>query len=241
MPLQITSVGVVICFRADYFNIGAQGQFYMGAIAAAFAAEALRGSPTILAIPTCLIAGVAGGALWALWLALLRVRAGANAVITTMTGNFIAALVLVHVTSGPLKDPSGSGQAASSLPIDATHRISGTTGTSPIIVAIADAVAGAELAAGSLQNFSINMTAGRGFMGFAAMIFDAGHAIGATFAAFFFAFAGAVWIRAQLMFGERAPSSLLLCLPCIATIIGLWLSARLRGKSAAGASELGRL
>lgn len=137
LPLLITSVGVVICFRAGYFNIGAQGQFYMGAIAAAFAADALRGAPAILAVPLCLAAGIAGGALWALWPALLRVKAGADEVITTMMGNFIAALVLVHVTSGPLKNPSGSGQATSSIPVDEAHRISASTGTSPIIVGIA--------------------------------------------------------------------------------------------------------
>ncbi|MFE3838251.1 ABC transporter permease [Pseudogemmobacter sonorensis] len=103
------------------------------------------------------------------------------------------------------------------------------------------ALAGAELAAGSLQMFSVNMTAGRGFMGFAAVIFGAGHPLGATLAAFFFAFVGALGIRAQLMFGERVPSSLLLSLPYIATILGLWLSARVRGKGNAGPSELGRL
>lgn len=136
LPLLITSVGVVICFRAGYFNIGAQGQFYMGAIAAAFAAEALRGTSPLVAVPLCMLAGIVGGAIWALWPALLRVKAGADEVISTMMGNFIAALMLVHVTSGPLKDPSGSGQATSSLPVDAAHRISATTGTSPIILGI---------------------------------------------------------------------------------------------------------
>ncbi|MBW3095963.1 ABC transporter permease [Pseudohoeflea coraliihabitans] len=137
LPLLITAVGVIISFRAGYFNIGAQGQFYLGAICAAFAAEWLRGSPALVAVPICLLAGMAGGALWALWPALLRVKAGADEVITTMMGNFIAAQFLVHVTSGPLKDPAGSGQQASSRPIDAAWRISESTGSSPIIIAIA--------------------------------------------------------------------------------------------------------
>lgn len=89
------------------------------------------------------------------------------------------------------------------------------------------ALAGAELAAGSLQIFSVNMTAGRGFMGFAAAIFGAGDPIGATFAAFFFAFVGALGIRAQLAFGEQVPSSLLLSLPYWATVAGLWLGSKL--------------
>lgn len=91
------------------------------------------------------------------------------------------------------------------------------------------ALGGAELAAGSLQIFSTNMTAGRGFMAFTAVIFGAGHPIGATFAALFFAIVGALGIRAQLLFGDRVPHDLLLGLPYIATVFGIWLSAKLRG------------
>ncbi|PAQ03011.1 ABC transporter permease [Mesorhizobium mediterraneum] len=102
------------------------------------------------------------------------------------------------------------------------------------------ALAGAELAAGSLQIFAQNMTAGRGFMGFAAVIFGAGHPIGATLAAVFFAVVGALGIRAQLAFGDRVPHDLLLALPYIATVLGIWLSTQLRGgtKAASGFGEL---
>ncbi|NGO54702.1 ABC transporter permease [Allomesorhizobium camelthorni] len=102
------------------------------------------------------------------------------------------------------------------------------------------ALAGAELAAGSLQIFAQNMTAGRGFMGFAAVIFGAGHPVGATFAAIFFAVVGAIGIRAQLVFGDRIPHDLLLGLPYIATVFGIWLSAKLRGgaRAAVGFGEL---
>ncbi|RWN36471.1 ABC transporter permease [Mesorhizobium sp.] len=102
------------------------------------------------------------------------------------------------------------------------------------------ALAGAELAAGSLQIFAQNMTAGRGFMGFAAVIFGAGHPIGATLAAVFFAVVGALGIRAQLAFGDRVPHDLLLALPYIATVLGIWLSTQLRGgtKAAIGFGEL---
>ncbi len=102
------------------------------------------------------------------------------------------------------------------------------------------ALAGAELAAGSLQIFAQNMTAGRGFMGFAAVIFGAGHPIGTSLAAAFFAIVGALGIRAQLTFGNRVPHDLLLALPYIATVVGVWLSTQLRGgtKAASGFSEL---
>jgi len=102
------------------------------------------------------------------------------------------------------------------------------------------AIGGAELAAGSLQIFSQNMTAGRGFMAFTAAIFGAGHPIGATFAAVFFAVVGAIGIRAQLVFGDRIPHDLLLGLPYIATIFGIWMSAKLRG-GAKAISSFGEL
>ncbi|MDF8357226.1 ABC transporter permease [Ensifer adhaerens] len=140
LPLFITAVGVGISFRAGFFNIGAQGQFYVGAISAAFAAEAVRGGPASLVIPTLLLAGMIGGALWALWPGLLRLRSGTDEVITTLMGNFMAGLLLVYVTSGPLKDPSGSGQQASSRPLDPAYRISDSLGLSPTIIAIAVAV-----------------------------------------------------------------------------------------------------
>ncbi len=137
LPLFITAVGVGISFRAGYFNIGAQGQFYVGAIFAAFAAEWLNGAPAVLVIPACFAAGMLGGALWAFWPGLLRLKSGTDEVITTLMGNFLAGLLLIYVTSGPLKDPSGSGQQASSRPLDAAYRISDSYGLSPTIVAIA--------------------------------------------------------------------------------------------------------
>ncbi|MFK0276682.1 ABC transporter permease [Ensifer sp. NPDC090286] len=140
LPLFITAVGVGISFRAGFFNIGAQGQFYVGAICAAFAAEAVRGGPAFLVIPTLLLAGMLGGALWALWPGLLRLRSGTDEVITTLMGNFMAGLLLVYVTSGPLKDPSGSGQQASSRPLDPAYRISDSLGLSPTIIVIAVAI-----------------------------------------------------------------------------------------------------
>jgi ABC-type uncharacterized transport system permease subunit len=102
------------------------------------------------------------------------------------------------------------------------------------------AIGGAELSAGSLQIFAQNMTAGRGFMAFAAVVFGAGHPIGSALAALFFSVVGAVGIRAQLVFGDAVPHDLLLALPYMATVFGVWLSGRLRGgaKAANGFAEL---
>jgi simple sugar transport system permease protein len=95
---------------------------------------------------------MAGGALWALWPGIMRLRWGTDEVITTLMGNFIAALLLVYVTAGPLKDPSGSGQQASSKPLNAAYRISNSLGISPTILIITAAV-------GVLMWLLINRTA----------------------------------------------------------------------------------
>jgi simple sugar transport system permease protein len=136
LPLFLTALGVLITFRFGYFNIGAQGQFYCGGIAAAFVADALRDGPPLVVIALTMLAGIAGGALWALWPGLLRVLSGTDEVITTLMGNFIAALALVYVTSGPLKDQSGSGQVAAGRPVAAGLRIATSSGVSLSMIAI---------------------------------------------------------------------------------------------------------
>ena len=98
------------------------------------------------------------------------------------------------------------------------------------------AIGGAELATGSLQFFAQGMTAGRGFMAFAAVIFGAAHPVGSTFAALFFAVVGAIGIRAQLSFGDKVPHDLLQALPYLATVFGVWLSGKLRGGAKAASS-----
>jgi simple sugar transport system permease protein len=100
------------------------------------------------------------------------------------------------------------------------------------------ALGGAELALGSLQIFSIGMTAGRGYMAFAAVVFGAMHPIGSAAAATFFALVEYLGIRAQLVLGNAAPPELILSLPYIATVLGVWLSSRLRGGRGSTISEL---
>jgi ABC-type uncharacterized transport system permease subunit len=137
VPLFLTATGVVVAFRFGYFNIGAQGQLYLGAIGAAFIADRCAGLPPVLLVPLAIAAGIAGGALWALWPGWLRVASGTDEVITTLMGNFIAGLVLVYVTTGPLKDPSGTGQLAAGREIEAAYRLSVSSGVSPVLIALA--------------------------------------------------------------------------------------------------------
>jgi ABC-type uncharacterized transport system permease subunit len=139
-PLFVSATGVVIAFRCGYFNVGTQGQFYLGGIGAAIGVAILPGLPDGVVMVAALIFGIALGALWAFWPGWLRIRSGTDEVITTLMGNFIAGLLLVWVTSGPLKDPSGSGQVTSSRSVPLGIRISTDTGVSPIILGITIAV-----------------------------------------------------------------------------------------------------
>ena len=110
-----------------------------------------------------------------------------------------------------------------------------------LIGGVLAAVAGTELALGSLNVFAVGMSAGRGFMGFAAAIFGAAHPLGAAAAAFFFSFVEALGIRAQLILGDWVPGDLLLIVPYAVTVVGIWLSGWLRGGARAslqGSSEL---
>jgi ABC-type uncharacterized transport system permease subunit len=135
-PLFVSATGVVIAFRCGYFNVGTQGQFYLGGIGGASAVALLPGWPPVLVIAAALILGIIFGALWAFWPGWLRIRSGTDEVITTLMGNFIAGLLLVWVTSGPLKDPSGSGQVTASRPVPLAIRISNDNGVSPIILGL---------------------------------------------------------------------------------------------------------
>jgi ABC-type uncharacterized transport system permease subunit len=141
LPLFVAALGVSVAFRAGYFNVGIQGQLYVGAIGAAAAMAVLHGAPPLVAWIGALAAACASGALWALGPGWLRIRFGANEVITTLMGNCLAALLLSYVTSGPLKDPAGSGQSAVSPTIEAAYRLSTTAGVSAGLVALT-AVAG---------------------------------------------------------------------------------------------------
>jgi simple sugar transport system permease protein len=119
------------------FNVGAHGQFYAGAIAVAFVVYPLEGLPPAIMTPAAVCAGIAGGALWALCPAILRLTYGTDEVITTLMGNFIAALALIEVTTGVLKDPAGTGQSSSTRPIDAVYRWSDATGVSTTLILVA--------------------------------------------------------------------------------------------------------
>ena len=106
-PLLLIALGLAVCFRSNVWNIGAEGQFIIGAIAAsgvAMLAEKDTGRWIVVAI---LVAGVAGGMLWAGIVAFLRDKANANEILVSLMLVYVADMVLSYLVYGPWKDPAG--------------------------------------------------------------------------------------------------------------------------------------
>jgi len=110
IPLLLIGVGLTIAFRALFWNIGAEGQLLMGAIAAAGVAL-FSGLPSPLLLPVMFIAGFASGAAWGLIPAVLKVKLGINDVITTLMMNYIAIYLMEWLIHGPWKGPTARGFA----------------------------------------------------------------------------------------------------------------------------------
>lgn len=106
-PLLLIALGLAVCFRSNVWNIGAEGQFVIGAVAAggiALLADKTTG-PWI--VPAILIAGMLGGMVWAGIVALLRDRFNANEILVSLMLVYVATLVLGYLVYGPWKDPMG--------------------------------------------------------------------------------------------------------------------------------------
>lgn len=106
-PLLIIALGLAVCFRSNVWNIGAEGQFVLGAIAAGGVALLADKSTGPWIIPAILVAGVLGGMLWAAIVAWLRDRCNANEILTSLMLVYVATLLLLWLVGGPWKDPMG--------------------------------------------------------------------------------------------------------------------------------------
>ncbi|MDO8963318.1 MAG: ABC transporter permease [Coriobacteriia bacterium] len=108
-PLIFTGLAVAYGFRAGLFNIGAEGQLYMGGLAAAWLGIALGGLPWYVSVPAMLAGGALAGAAWAFIPALLKAKVGAHEVITTMMFSWIARYFVSYMLDGPMKAPGPDG------------------------------------------------------------------------------------------------------------------------------------
>ncbi|RZJ03416.1 MAG: ABC transporter permease, partial [Haliea sp.] len=106
-PLLIIALGLAVCFRSNVWNIGAEGQFVIGAVAAGGVALLADKSTGPWIVPLILLAGVAGGMLWSGITALLRDRFNANEILVSLMLVYVADMVLSYLVFGPWKDPNG--------------------------------------------------------------------------------------------------------------------------------------
>jgi simple sugar transport system permease protein len=106
-PLLIIALGLAVCFRSNVWNIGAEGQYIIGAIFAAGVALLADAQSSRWIVVGILLAGVAGGMLWASLTALLRDRFNANEILVSLMLVYVAVQLLSYLVGGPWKDPMG--------------------------------------------------------------------------------------------------------------------------------------
>ena len=106
-PLVLIGAGLAVCFRANLWNIGAEGQLTAGAIAGAAIPILAPGWESPLVLPLMFVSGILGGAAWAAIPALLRNRFGANEILTSLMLVYVAQYLLDWLVRGPWRDPHG--------------------------------------------------------------------------------------------------------------------------------------
>lgn len=112
-PYIFAGLAVALGFRAGLFNIGVEGQLFMGAAAATFVGYAVTGLPAVIHLPLTLLAGFAGGAFWGFIPGWLKAKTGAHEVINTIMMNWIAFRLTDWLLSGPMRRPDSGGMPIS--------------------------------------------------------------------------------------------------------------------------------
>jgi general nucleoside transport system permease protein len=121
VPLILIALGLSVCFKANIWNIGAEGQFILGAVFAggvAMRATPETGSWIVVAV---LLAGMLGGMVWAGIVALLRDRFNASEILVSLMLVYVAEMVLSYLVYGPWKDPAGYNFPQTITFLDATR------------------------------------------------------------------------------------------------------------------------
>lgn len=121
-PLIFTGLAAAVAFRARFFNIGAEGQLYLGALAAVAVGGQFGATldwPAPVLFVAMIVAAALAGSLWLVIAALLRTRLAVDEVVTTLLANFIVLLFVSWMLDGPMKDPAAMGWPQSvSLPAE---------------------------------------------------------------------------------------------------------------------------
>jgi ABC-type uncharacterized transport system permease subunit len=140
-PLVLGGLSVAIGFKAGLFNIGAQGQFLMGALSAVWVGTLLADASPLVAIPASVAAGMLGGAAWGFIPGALKALSGAHEVVITIMLNYVAIATLAAIVSGPLKVPGSPSPVTQSVGNAAYPVILGRNGHLGIAIALVMVVA----------------------------------------------------------------------------------------------------
>jgi simple sugar transport system permease protein len=130
IPIFLCSLGVAVAFRLQIWNIGAEGQFALGAIGATWVALAFPHWPKVVLLPAMIVAATVAGGGWGMIPAILRQRFKTNEIIVTLMMNYIAILFLQYLVYGVWKDPTSFGFPMTSE--FSTNAIVGKIGTTTI-------------------------------------------------------------------------------------------------------------
>lgn len=136
-PLIFTGLAMAFAFRCGLFNIGAEGQLYVGAFAAAWVGFTFTGLPKVIHLPMAIGAGMMVGAFWAAIPGFLKARLGVHEVINTIMMNFIAYYLTDYLVLGPFHGPRWSPETARIVDTAALTRfLPPTRLSSAILIAI---------------------------------------------------------------------------------------------------------
>jgi ABC-type uncharacterized transport system permease subunit len=108
VPLALCGIGIALAFRAGVFNVGAEGQLFLGGIAAAYTGTLLSGMPQVVVLIAMGLAGAFAGALWSGLAAILKLRFRSDELITTIMLNYIGIFFVGYLLHGPLRDPASA-------------------------------------------------------------------------------------------------------------------------------------
>ncbi|HEX5241406.1 MAG TPA: ABC transporter permease [Candidatus Limnocylindrales bacterium] len=135
-PLVLTGLAVAIGFRAGLFNIGAQGQFTLGALGSVIVGVALADQPGFIAITAAVLAGTLVGAIYGFIPGFLKATSGAHEVVTTIMLNYVATSILAALVSGPLKVPNSPSPITRDVGNAAFPILIGTDGHLGLLIAL---------------------------------------------------------------------------------------------------------
>lgn len=107
-PLILIGVGLCVAFRCSIWNIGAEGQFYAGAVAATAVGVAFQGLPSWIYVPLVMLVGALAGGAWAALAGLLKIYFRASEIVTTIMLNYVAIIATSYLVTGPLKDTAAA-------------------------------------------------------------------------------------------------------------------------------------